>query len=267
VNLDGEILVAGASPRISYRLQFPGPGGIALLAATRCPSGEELPGRGMATFRNSSHPDTPLRRWWLALPRSSPHTLRLRRHVRRVTFPEKAGLVAKLTAARKARTDKGEKCGGRKSLIEREPVAVALARRLAKQGKTLRAIASELAAAGHLSASGKPYAAKRSCGWSSARRPDLCKGRAEGDGSPKTDQPNFAALFIPRSSTYGRRHVYAVASGRSLGRGAGLARRGSPHSGRGYLPPTCRFWSLGGPRGRGGLLGDCLARVGRRAAE
>jgi DNA invertase Pin-like site-specific DNA recombinase len=72
---------------------------------------------------------------------------------------EKAGLVAKLTAARKARTDKGEKCGGRKSLIERDPVAVALARRLAKQGKTLRAIASELAAAGHLSASGKPYAA------------------------------------------------------------------------------------------------------------
>jgi DNA invertase Pin-like site-specific DNA recombinase len=72
---------------------------------------------------------------------------------------EKAGLVAKLTAARKARTDKGEKCGGRKSLIERDPVAVALARRLAKQGKTLRAIASELAAAGHLAASAKPYAA------------------------------------------------------------------------------------------------------------
>jgi DNA invertase Pin-like site-specific DNA recombinase len=72
---------------------------------------------------------------------------------------EKAGLVAKLTAARKARTDKGEKCGGRKSLIERDPVAVALAKRLAKQRKTLRAIASELAAAGHLAASGKPYAA------------------------------------------------------------------------------------------------------------
>jgi DNA invertase Pin-like site-specific DNA recombinase len=72
---------------------------------------------------------------------------------------EKAGLVAKLKAARKVRTDKGEKCGGRKSLVERDPVAVKLARLMAKEGKTLRAIASELATAGYLAASGKPYAA------------------------------------------------------------------------------------------------------------
>jgi DNA invertase Pin-like site-specific DNA recombinase len=72
---------------------------------------------------------------------------------------EKAGLVAKLKAARDRRIAAGKKCGGRKSLIERDPVAVALARLLAKEGKTLRAIASELAATGHLAASGKPYAA------------------------------------------------------------------------------------------------------------
>jgi DNA invertase Pin-like site-specific DNA recombinase len=72
---------------------------------------------------------------------------------------EKAGLVAKLKAARKARTDKGEKCGGRKSLAERDPEAVKLAKRLAKEGKALRAIASELATGGYLAASGKPYAA------------------------------------------------------------------------------------------------------------
>jgi DNA invertase Pin-like site-specific DNA recombinase len=72
---------------------------------------------------------------------------------------EKAGLVAKLKAARDRRIAAGKKCGGRKSLIERDPVAVALARLLAKEGKTLRAIAAELAATGHLAASGKPYAA------------------------------------------------------------------------------------------------------------
>jgi DNA invertase Pin-like site-specific DNA recombinase len=72
---------------------------------------------------------------------------------------EKAGLVAKLKAARDRKKAATGKCGGRKSLAERSPEAVALARRLAKEGKTLRAIASELAAAGHLAASGKPYAA------------------------------------------------------------------------------------------------------------
>jgi DNA invertase Pin-like site-specific DNA recombinase len=72
---------------------------------------------------------------------------------------EKAGLVAKLKAARDRKLAAGEKCGGRKSLAERSPEAVALARRLAKDGKTLRAIASELSAAGHLASSGKPYAA------------------------------------------------------------------------------------------------------------
>ena len=72
---------------------------------------------------------------------------------------EKAGLVAKLKAARDRRIAAGKKCGGRKSLVERDPEAVKLARRLAKEGKTLRAIASELASGGHLAASGKPYAA------------------------------------------------------------------------------------------------------------
>lgn len=72
---------------------------------------------------------------------------------------EKAGLVAKLKAARDRRKAETGKCGGRKTYAERDAAAVNLAKRLSKDGKTLRAIAAELAASGHLAASGKPYAA------------------------------------------------------------------------------------------------------------
>ena len=75
---------------------------------------------------------------------------------------EKAGLVAKLKAARDRKIAAGEKCGGRKSHAERDPDMVALARSLrGTEGRprSLRSIAADLAAKGYVTPSGKPYSA------------------------------------------------------------------------------------------------------------
>ena len=64
---------------------------------------------------------------------------------------EKASPVAKLAAARK-RTGRH---GGQKSSAKLNPAAVEAARRL--RGKSLRAIAAELAAQGFVSQTGKPF--------------------------------------------------------------------------------------------------------------
>jgi DNA invertase Pin-like site-specific DNA recombinase len=77
---------------------------------------------------------------------------------------EKAMLVAKLRGARERKRRAGAKVEGRKSIAETRPETVELARKLArarpKAGKrSLREIAAELAAAGHTTASGNPYAA------------------------------------------------------------------------------------------------------------
>jgi DNA invertase Pin-like site-specific DNA recombinase len=76
---------------------------------------------------------------------------------------EKAGLVAKLKGARDRKKAVTGKCGGRKSLLERDPEMVKLAKHLHRypvQGRrrTLREVAAELAAQGHLTG-GKPYSA------------------------------------------------------------------------------------------------------------
>ena len=78
---------------------------------------------------------------------------------------EKASLVARLASARKRKRATGVKVDGRKSHAEARPDVVALAKRLARKkpkgGKlSLRAIAAELAARGHLNERGKPFAAK-----------------------------------------------------------------------------------------------------------
>jgi DNA invertase Pin-like site-specific DNA recombinase len=78
---------------------------------------------------------------------------------------EKASSVAKLAAARKRKRDAHGKCEGRKSLTEKQPEVVALARKLRrrkpKSGQlSLRAVAAQLAACGYLNERGKPYAAK-----------------------------------------------------------------------------------------------------------
>ena len=75
---------------------------------------------------------------------------------------EKAGLVRKLRHARERKRAETGRCEGRKPVPEavvRE--AKRLARKSPKTGKsrTLRAIADELAALGHLSPSGRPYLA------------------------------------------------------------------------------------------------------------
>src|SRR5215472_12311465 len=71
---------------------------------------------------------------------------------------EKARLVAKLKAARDRIREQTGKCGGRKSYAEARPETVELAKQLRRDGHTFREIPSELAAQGHLTSRGKPYA-------------------------------------------------------------------------------------------------------------
>ena len=74
---------------------------------------------------------------------------------------EKASAVAKLAAARKRKREQLGKCEGRKSLVEKRPDVVALARKLRRRKPkggqlSLRGVASELAARGFLNERGKP---------------------------------------------------------------------------------------------------------------
>ena len=68
---------------------------------------------------------------------------------------EKASLVAKLKAAR----ERTGQLGGRPAIAERRPEVVDYALSLRQQGMSFKAIASEMALAGHLTANGKPFAA------------------------------------------------------------------------------------------------------------
>jgi DNA invertase Pin-like site-specific DNA recombinase len=73
---------------------------------------------------------------------------------------DKASTVAKLAAARKRQREATGRCEGRKPLSETNPEAVSMARKLAARRKrkpSLRAIASELAKAGHLNAQGREF--------------------------------------------------------------------------------------------------------------
>ena len=72
---------------------------------------------------------------------------------------EKTSLVAKLKAARDRKRLATGKCGGRRSYLEARPDVVALAKQLQAGGMSLRKISVELAAQGHLTGGGKPYAA------------------------------------------------------------------------------------------------------------
>jgi DNA invertase Pin-like site-specific DNA recombinase len=77
---------------------------------------------------------------------------------------EKAMIVSKLKGARDRKRATGVKVEGRKNYAEINPEMVALARKLRRykvQGRkrTLREIASELAKAGFITGTGKPYAA------------------------------------------------------------------------------------------------------------
>jgi len=79
---------------------------------------------------------------------------------------EKASLVAKLKGARDRKRRSTGKCEGRKPIAEKRPEVVALARILHRASRktgarrSLRAVSSELALAGHLNERGKPFAPK-----------------------------------------------------------------------------------------------------------
>ena len=73
-------------------------------------------------------------------------------------------LVAKLKGARERKKAVTGKCGGRKSYAERRPELVAIAKRLARypingSKRSLRDIAGELEAQGHVTGDGTRYAA------------------------------------------------------------------------------------------------------------
>lgn len=92
----------------------------------------------------------------------SPTAVMVRQILGAVSEFEKAGLVAKLRAARERKRQETGRCEGRPAVPD-EVIAEArrLARRSPKTGKrrSLRAVAAELATLGHLGASGGPFTA------------------------------------------------------------------------------------------------------------
>jgi DNA invertase Pin-like site-specific DNA recombinase len=77
---------------------------------------------------------------------------------------EKQALVAKLRKARERKKAATGKCGGRHSVAQAKPATVALAKKLAgfpinRHRRSLREIAAELKAAGHVTSKGTPYGA------------------------------------------------------------------------------------------------------------
>lgn len=94
----------------------------------------------------------------------TPTAVMIRQILGSVSQFEKAMLVAKLKGARERKKAITGKCGGRKSYSERSPELVALAKKLARypingRKRSLRQIAAELEAQGHVTGDGKRYAA------------------------------------------------------------------------------------------------------------
>jgi DNA invertase Pin-like site-specific DNA recombinase len=77
---------------------------------------------------------------------------------------EKQALVAKLRKARERKKHETGKCGGRHSVAEAKPETVEMAKKLARypvngRHRSLREVAAELQAAGHVTSKGTPYGA------------------------------------------------------------------------------------------------------------
>jgi DNA invertase Pin-like site-specific DNA recombinase len=94
----------------------------------------------------------------------TPTAVMIRQILGSVSEFEKAMLVAKLKGARDRKKAFTGKCGGRKSYAERSPEMVALAKKLARYSvdgrkRSLRRIAEDLEAKGHVTGDGKRYAA------------------------------------------------------------------------------------------------------------
>lgn len=94
----------------------------------------------------------------------APTSVLIRQILGAVSQFEKASLVAKLKGARERKKAETGKCGGRQSYVERNAEMVALAKKLHRypaNGRrlSLRDVSAELAAQGHVAASGKPFGA------------------------------------------------------------------------------------------------------------
>lgn len=94
----------------------------------------------------------------------TPTAVMIRQILGSVSQFEKAMLVAKLKGARERKKAITGKCGGRHSYAERSPEMVKLAKKLARypingRKRSLREIAAELEARGHVTGDGKRYAA------------------------------------------------------------------------------------------------------------
>jgi DNA invertase Pin-like site-specific DNA recombinase len=94
----------------------------------------------------------------------TPTAVMIRQILGSVSQFEKAMLVAKLKGARDRKKAATGKCGGRKRYAERSPELVAMAKKLARypvngRKRSLRHIAAELEAQGHVTSDGKRYAA------------------------------------------------------------------------------------------------------------
>ena len=94
----------------------------------------------------------------------TPTAVMIRQILGSVSQYDTAMLVAKLNSAREPKKRKTGKCGDRKSYAERNPELVALAKTLARypvngRKRSLRHIAAELEAQGHVTKDGKRYAA------------------------------------------------------------------------------------------------------------
>ena len=94
----------------------------------------------------------------------TPTAVMIRQILGSVSQFDKAMLVAKLKGARDRKRAATGKCGGRKSYAERSPKLVAMAKKLARypvngRKRSLRDIAAELEAQGHVTNGGKRYAA------------------------------------------------------------------------------------------------------------
>jgi len=93
----------------------------------------------------------------------TPTAVMIRQILGSVSQFDKAMLVAKLKGARERQKSETGKCGGRKSYAERSPELVAQAKKLARytvngHKRSLRQIAAELEAQGHVTKDGKRYA-------------------------------------------------------------------------------------------------------------
>jgi DNA invertase Pin-like site-specific DNA recombinase len=94
----------------------------------------------------------------------TPTAILIRQILGSVSQFERAMLVAKLRGARDRKKAETGKCGGRKSYVERSAEMVALAKKLARypangRKRSLREIAAELEAAGHVAHGGKRFEA------------------------------------------------------------------------------------------------------------